>query len=313
MLAETFDWDRIRIFRTVAELGSMSAAAERLGGSVPTISRRITELETALRTELLKRSTRGVDLTAAGHMLLRHANVMADIVSAAHDDVSDSDMPDTGPVHLVTGDGIGPYWLAPRLPAFQTAYPGIELTLTVSDATPDLINNEADIAIQFERPNRSELIGRRMGVVHYLCFATKPYLERHGHPQTLMDFHGHRCLLHESYVNQPERWANGIFFARQLMSFSLVTNSASAMIAMCLEGGGIAILPSYVGASYPQLVPLDLPEVASIQFWMTYTERTRRLGRGQAVIDWLKASLDPRDAYWFRETLIRTNIAHPPA
>ena len=313
MLAETFDWDRIRIFRTVDELGSMSAAAERLGGSVPTISRRITELETALRTELLKRSTRGVDLTAAGHMLLRHANVMADIVSAAHDDVSDSDMPDTGPVHLVTGDSIGPYWIAPCLPAFQTAYPGIELTLTVSDATPDLINNEADIAIQFERPNRSELIGRRMGVVHYLCFATKPYLERHGHPQTLMDFHGHRCLLHESYVNQPERWANGIFLARQLMSFSLVTNSASAMIAMCLEGGGIAILPSYVGASYPQLVPLDLPEVASIQFWMTYTERTRRLGRGQAVIDWLKASLDPRDAYWFRETLIRTNIAHPPA
>ncbi len=313
MLAETFDWDRIRIFRAVAELGSMSAAAERLGGSVPTISRRITELETALRTELLKRSTRGVDLTAAGHMLLRHANVMADIVSAAHDDVSDTDMPDTGPVHLVTGDGIGPYWLAPRLPAFQTAYPGIKLTLTVSEATPDLLNNEADIAIQFERPNRSELIGRRMGVVHYLCFATTPYLERHGHPQTLMDFHGHRCLIHESYVNQSERWTNGIFLARQLISFSLVTNSASAMIAMCLEGGGIAILPSYVGASYPQLVPLDLPEVASIQFWMTYTERIRRLGRGQAVIDWLKSSLDPRDAHWFRETLIRTNIAPPPA
>ena len=313
MLAETFDWDRIRIFRAVAELGSMSAAAERLGGSVPTISRRITELETALRTELLKRSTRGVDLTAAGHMLLRHANVMADIVSAAHDDVSDTDMPDTGPVHLVTGDGIGPYWLAPRLPAFQTAYPGIKLTLTVSEATPDLLNNEADIAIQFERPNRSELIGRRMGVVHYLCFATTPYLERHGHPQTLMDFHGHRCLMHKSYVNQSERWTNGIFLAHQLMSFSLVTNSASAMIAMCLEGGGIAILPSYVGASYPQLVPLDLPEVASIQFWMTYTERIRRLGRGQAVIDWLKSSLDPHDAHWFRETLIRTNIAPPPA
>tara|TARA_R110002050_G_scaffold210774_1_gene346768 strand:+ start:8602 stop:9582 length:981 start_codon:yes stop_codon:yes gene_type:complete len=311
VLAETFDWDRIRIFRTVAELGSMSAAAERLGGSVPTISRRITELEAALRTELLKRTTRGVDLTAAGQMLLRHANVMADIVSAAHNDVSDSDMPDTGPVHLVTGDGIGPYWLAPRLPDFHSAHPGIELTLTVSEASPDLLNNEADITLQFERPTRSELIGRRMGVVHYLCFATAPYLERHGHPATLMDFHDHRCLLHEGYINQSERWANGIYLARQLMSFALVTNSAAAMIALCLADGGIAILPSYIGAAYPQLVPLALPEVASIQFWMTYTERIRRLEPGQAVIDWLKASLDPSEARWFRETLIRPGTAPP--
>ncbi len=311
MLVDSFDWDRIRIFRAVAELGSMSAAAEKLGGSVPTISRRISELETALRTELVTRSSRGIDLTDAGRMLLRHANLMADIVSAAHDDVSDVNTAEEGPVHLVTGDGLGPYWLAPRIPQFLSNYPGIELTLSISDHPPDLLNNEADIAIQFEPPSRSELIGRRMGVVHYLCFASKDYLDLYGSPESLTDFHHHRCLLHEGYVNQSERWADGAFLARQLIPFSLITNSSAALIACCLSGGGIAILPSYIGAAYPELVPLALPELASIQFWMTYTERVRRIPRGQAVIEWLRKAFDPAESDWFRARLVRPKPTPP--
>ncbi|MBU2604443.1 MAG: LysR family transcriptional regulator [Alphaproteobacteria bacterium] len=305
MRVDSFDWDRIRIFRAVAELGSMSAAAEKLGGSVPTISRRISELETALRTELVKRSSRGIDLTDAGHMLLRHANLMADIVSAAHDDVCDTDTPNEGPVHLVTGDGLGPYWLARRIPQFLASYPGIELTLSISDRPPDLLNNEADIAIQFEPPNRSELIGRRMGVVHYLCFASRGYLDLHGIPTSLTDFHHHRCLLHEGYVNQSGHWAEDAFLARQLIPFSLITNSSATLIACCQAGGGIAILPSYIGAAYPELVPLALPEMASTQFWMTYTERVRRITRGQVVVEWLRKAFDPTESDWFRANLTR--------
>jgi DNA-binding transcriptional LysR family regulator len=312
MLVETFDWDRMRVFRAVAELGSMSAAAERLGGSVPTISRRISELESALRTELLRRSTRGIDLTDAGRMLLRHANLMADIVTAAHDDVSDTDALEEGPVHLVAGDGLGPYWLAPRIPRFHAAHPRIELTLSISDHAPALLNNEADIAIQFEPPSHSELIGRRLGTVHYLSFASRDYLERNGAPASLTEFYQHTCLLHEGYIHQSERWADGAFLARQLIPFSLVTNSAAALIACCLAGGGIAILPSYVGAAHPRLVPLDLPEVASIQFWMTYTERVRRLPRGQAVVKWLRQAFDPAESDWFRANLVRPDTTSIP-
>jgi DNA-binding transcriptional LysR family regulator len=289
----------------IKRLEPSTVAAEKLGGSGPTISRRISELETALRTELVKRSSRGIDLTDAGRILLRHANLMADIVSAAHDDVYDSDTANDGPVHLVTGDGLGPYWLARRIPQFLASYPGIELTLSVSNHPPDLLNNEADIAIQFEPPSRSELIGRRMGVVHYLCFASRDYLDLHGAPASLTDFHHHRCLLHEGYVNQSERWAEGAFLARQLIPFSLNTNSSATLIACCQAGGGIAILPSYIGAAYPELVPLALPEMASIQFWMAYTERVRRIPRGQVVVEWLRKAFDPAESDWFRANLTR--------
>lgn len=305
MLTETFDWDRMRIFRAVAELGSMSAAAEKLGGSVPTISRRISELESALRTELLKRSTKGIDLTEAGRLLLRHANLMADIVSAAHDDVSDIDTPNAGPVHIVTCDALGPYWLARRQPEFRNRSPGVQLTLSTSNRPPDLLDNEADIAIQYEPPKRSELIGRRMGVIHYLCFASREYLDQNGTPTNLSDFHEHRCLLHEGYVNQSNRWADGAELAKQLIPFSLVSNSTATLISSCLAGGGIAVLPSYIAAAFPALVPLPLPPMASIQFWLGYTERIRRLGRGQVVIEWLRDAFDPSESDWFRETLVR--------
>lgn len=305
MLNETFDWDRMRIFRAVAELGSMSAAAEKLGGSVPTISRRISELEHALRTELLKRSTRGIDLTEAGRLLLRHANLMADIVSAAHDDVSDTDTPDAGPVHIVTCDALGPYWLAPRQPDFKIRHPGVELTLSASDRVPDLLDNEADIAIQYEPPTRSELICRRLGVVHYLCFASQDYLDQNGVATSLSDFHEHRCLLHEGYTHQSNSWANRAELARQLIPFSLVTNCTATLISSCLAGGGIAVLPSYISTAYPALIPLPLPAMASIQFWLSYTERIRRLGRGQVAIEWLRQAFDPSRSDWFRETLVR--------
>jgi DNA-binding transcriptional LysR family regulator len=238
-------------------------------------------------------------------MLLRHANLMADIVSAAHDDVSDTDTPNEGPLHLVTGDGLGPYWMARRIPQFLASYPGIELTLSISDRPPDPLNNAADIAIQFEPPNRSEWISRRMGVVHYLCFASRGYLDLHGIPTSLTDFHHHRRLLHEGYVNQSGHWAKEAFLARQLIPFSLMTNSTAPLIACCQAGGGIAVLPSYIGAAYPDLVPLALPEMASIQFWMTYTKRVRRITHGQVVVEWLRKAFDPTESDWFRANLTR--------
>ena len=312
MSSDRVDWDRMRVFRVVAELGSMTAAAARLGGSVPTISRRITELERDLKTELIKRSTRGVELTEAGKLLLRHANIMADAMDAVQMEVADTDTPIEGPIHFSTGDGLGPYWIAPRLPEFHRKHPKIELKLTISDAVPDLLNNEADVAIQFTEPKRPDLIVKRLGVLHYLCFATEDYLSIYGEPTSLFEFEHHRCLFHQGYVEQIERWAPKTSDLSKLIDFSLVTNSASAMISACEAGGGIAVLPSYIGNVYPKLVPLNLPEIAPIQFWLTYTERVRRLPRGQAVIDWVKQVFDPHATPWFREKFVHPNKINEP-
>jgi len=253
---------------------------------------------------LLNRSTKGIDLTEAGQQTLAHAEAMADAAIALSRDVSDTEKPTEGKIKLVTGDGLGAHWIAPRLPEFHKAFPKIQLELNVSDKTPDFLNNEADIAIQFTEPRQSELIARKLGTLHYMCFASRKYLETYGEPTSIFDFHKHRCIFHQGYVNQLNKWPNKTHALSKILDYALITNSGSVMLAVCHAGGGIAVLPSYVADLNTDLVALNLPEVAPIQFWLSYTERVRRLTRGQVVLDWLRDIFEPRENKWFRSTFV---------
>ncbi len=298
------DWDKLKIFRTVAELGSMNAAAACLGESPPTISRKIDELERSLNVLLLERSPRGVRLTDAGVKVIRYADAMADAADGIKADVADFGELAGGVVTLATGDGLGAHWIAPRLPKFHLNNPKIELRLRVVDDTPDLAGGEADIAIQFSEPAKQELIARQLGVLHYMFFAAPEYLDTYGQPSSMFELHKHRLIFHEGYIQQVDRWAPKSREFRDILDMALVTNSGAVMMAVCSNGGGIAVLPSYVAQLDENLVPLDLPEVAPIRFWLTYTEQIRRLPRGQIAIAWLKQAFDKKVHRWFRETFI---------
>ena len=298
------DWDSLRVFRVVAELGSMTAAASSLGESTPTVSRKIDDLEKNLGGPLVVRTTRGVQLTALGTMVLSHVKTMEDAADAIRLDAGKQIEMAQGSIRLWMGDGLGTYWVAPRIPEFQSKHPKVRLILNISEQTPDLNNNEADIAIQFNEPSRSDVIARRLGVLHYMAFATQDYLTGRTIPKSLFELYAHRCILHSGYVQQIERWAPKTAEMKQMLDFALVTNSSVVMYEVCRNGGGISILPTYAAMVDPDLIPLDFGELAPIQFWLTYTERVRRSSSGQAVIDWLKSIFDPRTHVWFRETFV---------
>ncbi len=301
---ERLDWNKLKVFRTVAELGSMNAAAARLGESPPTVSRKIDELERTLNVMLLDRSPRGVRVTTLGAKVIRYADAMADAADGIKTDVSDQGEPAEGAVTLATGDGLAAHWIAPRLPKFHLNNPKIELRLHTTNRTPDLLGGEADIAIQFDEPSKHELITRQLGVLHYMFFAAPEYLDTYGQPTSMFELHKHRLIFHEGYIQQAERWAPKSREFREILDLSLVTNSGAVMMAVCTNGGGIAVLPSYVAELNENLVPLDIPEVAPIRFWLTYTERIRRLPRGQIALAWLKQAFDKKEHLWFRESFI---------
>ena len=306
MQDDTIDWDKLRVFRVVCELGSMNSASARLSESTPTISRKIDELEKALNTQLLHRSTKGVRPTEAGIVALRHAEAMRGAAQAIALEVSDRNDPVSGKISFATGDGLGPYWLAPRLPKFHLANPKVELHLKVLDETPDVLSGDADIAIQFREPKQHDIIARRLGVLHYMCFASQDYIDTYGQPSSLFELYNHRCLFHEAYVEQVDSWAPKTSELSRLLDYALITNSGSAMLNVCAGGGGIAVMPSYMIGADPRLVALDLPEVAPITFWLPYTGRIRRLARGQAVIEWTRSIFDAATVPWFR-----TVFEHP--
>ena len=297
---QRIDWDKLRVFKVVAELGSMTGAAARLKESPPTVSRKIDELEEFLSSKLFSRSTRGMELTETGKTVLRYARQMEESANAAFSKaIGKSDGPE-GRITIGTGDGAGPYWIAPRLAEFQKAHPKAQIRMHVQEEEPDLLNEEADIAIQFTESRDPEIISHKLGTLHYIGFASQEYLDaQETLPSSLFEYHQYRCILHESYVQQVERWAPKAAELKKMIDFAFVTNSASAMIALCRQGGGIALLPTYLQDVFPDLVALDMSEVAPIQFWMAYTEQTRRSPLGNLMIEWIKAQFDKQVSPWF--------------
>ncbi len=304
MNTERLDWDTLRVFRVVAELSSMSGAAARLGESPPTISRKIDDLEATLGAQLFLRSTRGVELTEAGKVVLRYAHQMAEAANTLRDEAGAQRAPVEGRIVISTGDGIGPYWLAPRLHEFQDLNPRIQIRMLVNDEPADVTNGDADIALHFTEPKSHELLAHKLGVQHYIGYASKDYFRERKPPESLFEYYKYRCLMHSSYVNQVERWAPKVSELRRMIDYAFVSNSGTALIQSCAAGGGVAILPSFIAALDSRIIPLDLPEIAPIQFWVVYTERFRRLAEGQMFVDWIRKRFEQDDAMWFREEFV---------
>lgn len=299
------DWDKLRVFKAVAEIGSMTSAAARLKESPPTVSRKIDELEEFLNSKLFTRSTRGVELTETGKVVLRYAQLMEDAANEVLSQAIGKSSGLEGRIRIGTGDGVGPYWIAPRLKDFQQAHPSAQIRMHIDEHEPDLLNDEADISIQFSEPRDPEIISHKLGTLHYIGFASQEYLNsRDSQPSSLFEYHHHRCILHESYVQQVERWAPKAEELKKMIDFAFVTNSASAMIELCRQGGGIALLPTYQQDVFPDLVALDMSEVAPIQFWMAYTEQTRRSPLGNLMIEWIKGLFDKQVSPWFTDDFI---------
>lgn len=299
MLSERFNWDRLRVFRLVAEAHSMTAAAKTLGESTPTVSRRINDLERELATKLFQRSKRGVELTASGKRLMDLVQQMQGLVENVGEQVAETDKTVAGAIKIKASDGLGPHWIARHLPKFHRSLPNIQVDLEIGLATDEVVERHADLAIVFEKPTHPEIISQRLGTLHYIGYASKAYIEQNGQPANLFDMQHHKLLMHTDYVHQVEKWSKNIKELKDFIDYSTITNSSTALLTLCEFGGGIALLPSYVSALDTDLVPLVLPSVAPIDFWITYTERVRRNSAGIAALEWLMSVFNEIESPWF--------------
>lgn len=306
MRADNLDWDTLRIFRAVAELSSMNAASARLSESTPTISRKIDELERTLGVKLFERSTRGVELTPEGRSVLTYVEMIAANANQMIAQTAKHDPSLGGGVRIIAGDGLGPYWIAPRLGAFLDTNSNIRVKLTIDNTVPDLAEiDDPIIAIHLTPPSHHGVISNRLGTIHYIGFASPAYLDKHPQPESLFEYYKHRCILHPSYVWQTERWAPKVSSAARMLDFALVVDSGAAMLEACAAGAGIAIMPSFMAGLEKRIVPLDLPELAPLEFWMSYTERVRRLPHAKLCIHWLTQIFsEGEDAVWFHDEFV---------
>ena len=304
MSGNQIDWDKLRVFSVVAELKSMTAAAQKLGESTPTVSRKVQQLEEALGCDLLHRTTRGVEPTEVGRAVQKRTNLMTDLTTAIWNDVSEIDADTIGSLRIASSDGVLSHWIARSLPDFLHKYPSMSLNVRIQSEEVSLLKDEADISFVFAEPRHRDLLSTRLGVLHYMFFASEAYIAQHGSPGSLFDLQGHNCLMHESYVNQVDSWSPRASELKRILKFTAQTNSGTVLREMCASGGGITLMPSYIAEVDSRLVPLDLPELVPIEFWLTYTPHVQRSKQGRVFIDWIRQRFSQEHSPWFRESFL---------
>ncbi|MDF2689362.1 MAG: LysR family transcriptional regulator, partial [Microvirga sp.] len=151
------DWDKIRIFYTVAEAGSFTRAGDDLGLSQSAVSRQISALERELKAPLFHRHARGLILTEQGDLLFRAARDMRMRLETTKARLVETSERPSGELKVTTTVGLGSIWLAQRIAEFLDLYPDVRVELILSNEELDLAMREADVAIRLRRPAQPDL------------------------------------------------------------------------------------------------------------------------------------------------------------
>lgn len=241
------DWDRLRIFRVVAEEGNLTHAGETLRLSQSAISRQISALEKSLGVKLFQRHARGLVLTGEGKMLQRTTRDVFERITRMEAKLADSRRRPQGPLRVTTTVGFGSVWLPPQLPEFHDRYPEIELSLLIGDSELDLGTLEADVAIRMAQPHQPDLIQRHLFTGHIAIYAAGSYLRRFGTPTTMDELLRHRIITYGDQASLPFPGVNWLAdtLTERDPSFAptLTLNNIVGMVRAVEWGVGIAALP----------------------------------------------------------------------
>ena len=188
------DWDKLRIFYAVAEVGSFTHASDVLYISQSAISRHIQALERSFNTPLFHRHARGLVLTGAGQILFETVRQIYGRLEHTKARISDNTDRPKGPLCITTTFAFGTTWLTPRIREFIEAYPEIDVKLLLNDRPLDIAMGESDVAIRFEEPSEGDLISRRLMPLSFHLYANDDYIKRKGLIKDMNDLDNHDLI-----------------------------------------------------------------------------------------------------------------------
>lgn len=268
-------WQDMALFALVAECGSFTAAAERVGLPKSSVSQRISQLEQRLGIRLMNRTTRQLNLTFAGERYLLHCQEMMQASERADQAIANLRDNPSGRLRITSPAGIGATLLARCNAEFLQLYPDVTLDVSVSDDIRDLVQEGFDIALRTGQPQDSSLIGRRVGYCERTLVASKHYLEQHApitHPQQLAE---HRCIAHHAWNEWVLKQDNAYY--RWLLPPGHLTDNLVYARECALGDAGITQLPRFLteGAMADDRLVAVLPEweMEGNELWLVYPSR----------------------------------------
>lgn len=242
-------FDAMRTLVTAVDGGSLSAASRALGMPLPTVSRKVSELEAHLGTQLVVRTARRLLLTDAGQAFLPAARrILAELDEAERSAAGEYREP-RGELLVTAPIAFGKLHVLPIVLAFLRVYPKVDVRLVLADTNVDLVDNHVDAAARLGRLPDSGLMAMKVGEVRWITVASPGYLAGRGTPATPADLVDHDCLAFEG-LQASRNWSFGPGPDNGPVTIHprLGVNTADALVEAVTEGLGVARMTSYQAA-----------------------------------------------------------------
>ncbi|MGE0419210.1 MAG: LysR family transcriptional regulator [Acetobacteraceae bacterium] len=283
----------MRLFTRVADTGNFTAVARELGTTQPSISRMVAALETHLGVRLLNRSSRAVTLTDDGRLFYERAQRALDAVADAERAVGRRRAMPTGLLRLGTPVAFGRLHVAPRMGAFLSRYPEVDVELVMNDAFVDLVGEGLDLAVRVGDLSDPSLIARRIGTTRRVTVASQDYVRRHGAPTVPADLAAHDCILYTRLASGRTWHFEGRTgpIAVDVRGRFAADNSEAVREAV-LAGLGIAVVPVWLfpdNDEHQVSILLRDFEPKQLPIHAVYSSRRHLSAKVRAMIDFLTA------------------------
>ncbi len=282
----------MEVFCTVVDKGSFVGAAQPLEMSKAAISRYVSALEERLGARLLHRTTRRLSLTDEGRQFYHQAKDVLAMLDAAEEAVSSAAPEANGVLRINAPLSFGILHLSQIWAEFMTAYPKVELDISLNDRVVDLVEEGFDAAVRITRMESSSLIGRRLATTRMCLCASPTYLASHPPLDTLTDLSAHGVVAYTNFASGND-WEfdgpNGL--ERVRTRAAIRCNNGDTCRSIALAGGGVTLQPSFMVAgdlATGKLVEV-LPECKSIELgiYVVYPSRKQLAPKVRALVNFL--------------------------
>ena len=293
----------ITIFARIVGTGSLSAAARDLGLSPALVSRNLASLEARLGVRLINRTTRSLHLTDEGAAYYETCTRVLAEIQEADAAVSAGRAEPRGVLRVALPASFGNQHVAPLVPKFAERYPDVQLALSLSDRTVNVVEEGFDLAVRIADLADSSLAARKLAPNKRVVCASPAYLARHGTPRTPADLTRHHVVATDFTMNWDYRDPDGKPGSVRV-SGRYACDNWEVLREWALAGLGIALKSTWdvrrhlEDGSLVSLLP-GYTFATDVAIYAVYPHRRHLPAKTRAFIEFLAESFGP-EPYWDR-------------
>ena len=300
-ISGNLNWQQFQVVASIARTGSIKGAARDLGLSEATVRKKLEHVEQIARVRLFDRTAGGLVITDDGDAVASAARRMEERAKDIEHTLRSRSHDHLGEVKVSVTEGLGTFWVIPRLTKMQIGAQNIGLAFDCSMVPPDMARGEADVAVHFDPLPGAETLSRKIADVEVRLYANNQYLAEYGDPRSIDEMKGHRFIRQIG----PQVDENGVPAPLQELigeATAITTNTSSAHFYAVANGAGIGALPTYATAVTNQIRELSLPFALRREVYLSVRPEREKVKRVRVVIDWIGGTFDPNVYPYFRQS-----------